>query len=167
VRTVRDELSSHASPLTGELLVETGGGLFGPPLMSWHRDVRIGVANVAATLQSRASMSMSDARLRAEESTLVAHGSELRRIGDWHAHPTRRRDGVGVPSEADMSTWISEIDSLNSERLTARYVGIIGTVGERGWVSTPRLHAWVVRRDDLGRAVCERATVAVSGARAA
>jgi hypothetical protein len=60
-----------------------------------------------------------------------------------------------------MQVWLSELDRSDGSRLATRYVGLIATAGERGWQSPRQLHAWVVRRDDLGRAVCDRAEAAV------
>ena len=61
-----------------------------------------------------------------------------------------------------MSVWVRELDRINRSRLATHYLGIIATAGPRGWSSKPRLHAWIVRRDDGGQPICEPASLVES-----
>jgi hypothetical protein len=61
-----------------------------------------------------------------------------------------------------MSVWLRELDRINRSRSATRYLGIVATAGARGWSSTPRLHAWVVRRDERGEPICEPANLTES-----
>jgi hypothetical protein len=102
-------------------------------------------------------------KIEATEASLIrVHRSQLRRIGDWHVHPTCPPGRIGEPSDGDMSTWLRELDRIDRSRQATRYVGIIATAGPRGWSSKPRLHAWVVSRDTRGRPTCQPATLVES-----
>ena len=61
-----------------------------------------------------------------------------------------------------MSAWLRELDRIDRSRLATCYLGIIATAGPRGWSSKPRLHAWVVSRDDRGQPICQPATLTES-----
>ena len=91
----------------------------------------------------------------AEASMIRSTDSHLRHVGDWHVHPSCPAGHIGEPSDQDMAGRLSELDEIDSQRLATQYLGIIATVGVRGWASPPRLHAWVVSRDERGRPVCE------------
>lgn len=159
LRTIRREIWACSRAIEDELL-ETGGGIFGPPLHSWHSLADVRLANVAAASRGRNRVDIAYGEIEAEEATLVRReGSHLRRLGCWHVHP---RSDSGEPSSTDMSVWLSELDRIDRSRLTTRYIGIIATAGERGWDSTPKLHAWVVQRDKHGRAICEPACLTES-----
>jgi proteasome lid subunit RPN8/RPN11 len=76
--------------------------------------------------------------------------SELRRLGDFHSHPS----GSPQPSQHDRRVWASVLESSGR----SAYVGLIATPSVDG--SGPQLHAWVTRpAGALGRYVCEPATI--------
>jgi hypothetical protein len=157
LRTIRDEIRVRSRAIEDEG-VETGGGIFGPPLHGWHRQADVAIATVAAASRGRSRMEIAYGEIEATEANMIViHGSHVRRLGDWHVHPRCPAGHVGEPSDKDMSVWLSELDRIDRSRCTTRYVGVIATAGERGWASSPRLHAWVVRRDNLGRPICEPA----------
>lgn len=157
LRTIREETWNN-SPAIEQELQETGGGIFGPPLRSWTKQAEVVLANVAAASRGRNRMQIAYGEIEATEANLIrCHDSEFRRIGDWHVHPGR--GATGRPSDTDMRTWLSELDEIDRQRPVGQYLGIIATVGERGWTSRPRLHAWVVRRNSRGEPICEPATL--------
>jgi hypothetical protein len=158
-RAIGEEIRSRCSP-SGELRFATGGGIFGPPVMSWHEQADVRFANAAASPRNRSHVSIDPGMIAADESRLSDQSSS-RRIGDWRVRPDSRDDRPGEPTKADMYAWLRELD-LARQRSVSRYVGLIATAEPRGWLFPPRLHAWVVRRDQHGRAVCEPARVNVA-----
>lgn len=158
VRAIGGEIRSHCIP-SGELRFTTGGGIFGPPLMSWHEAADVRIANAAANPRGRGHVSIDYRMIAAEESRLSDQFS-FSRIGDWRVCPESQEERPGEPTSADMYAWLHELD-LARQRGVTRYVGLIATAGPRGWTFPPRLHAWLVRRVDSRRAVCEPARVNV------
>jgi hypothetical protein len=162
LQTIHDEIQAHQAGIE-VLSYETGGGIFGPPIRGWHRRADVSIANVAAGPRRPRALEIAYGKIEAIEANLIrVHGSQLRRIGDWHVHPTCPRGRVGEPSDTDMSTWLSELDRIDRTRSATRYLGVIATAGPCGWSSKPRLHAWVVSRDNRGQPICQPATLTES-----
>jgi hypothetical protein len=162
LETIHREIRAQRRAIEEEQL-ETGGGLFGPPLRSWTTQAQVAIATVAAASRGRGEVEIAYGEIEATESSLIrVHGSHLRRLGDFHVHPRCPVGRIGEPSDTDMRTWLSELDRIDHSRSATRYLGIIATVGVRGWSSKPRLHAWVVSRDNRGRPICEPATLTES-----
>ena len=160
--TIHEEIQAHR-PGIEVLGDETGGGIFGPPIRSWHKRADVTIATVAAGRRQRNAVEITYGKIEATEASLIrVHGSHLRRIGFWHLHPTCPPGRVGEPSDTDMAVWRSELDRIDRNRSATRYLGIIATAGPRGWSSKPRLHAWVVSRDNRGRPICQPATLTES-----
>ena len=161
LQTIHEEIQAHRAGI--EVLgYETGGGIFGPPIRGWHTRADVTVATVAAGPRRAGQLEIAYGKIEATEATLIRDRSRLRRIGDFHCHPTCPPGRVGEPSDTDMSTWLRELDRIDRSRSATRYLGIIATAGPRGWSSKPRLHAWVVSRDDRGRPICQPATLTES-----
>ena len=77
---------SHAIDTRG---LETGGGLFGPPIRGWHEQAHVAIANVAVALRRRGKVELAYGQLEAKEAAMIRfQDSPLRRLGDWHVHPT-------------------------------------------------------------------------------
>jgi hypothetical protein len=163
VQALYDEIRAQSQAIeTCEL--ETGGGLFGPPIRGWDEKAHVAIANVAVASHGRGKMELAYGRLEANEAALIRfQDSPPRRLGDWHVHPTCPAGHVGEPSATDMQTWLGELDRIDRGRPATRYLGIIATAGKRGWTSTPYLHGWVVQRDKRNRPICEPATLVVRG----
>lgn len=154
LRTIYGEIQSRHRAIERDRL-ETGGGLFGLALHGWHKGADVRVASVAVAAHGTNQMAMAYGEIEATEADLAhAHGRHIRRIGDWHVHPG---DNTGRPSKVDMTTWLAELDRIDRSRSATRYLGIIATAGPRGWMSRPRLHAWIFQRNNDGRASCHRA----------
>src|SRR4249920_1227787 len=73
--------------------------------------------------------------------------AELCRVGCWHAHGWPDPQ----PSDTDLRTWAKARSDFGLDR----FVGLIATPGEVGWLAA-HFHAWVTYRAD-GRTVCEPA----------
>ena len=162
LQTMHEEIQAHRAGI--EVLgYETGGGIFGAPIRGWHTRAEVAIATVAAAARRPNAVEIAYGKIEATEAKLIrVHGSRLRRIGCWHLHPTCPPGRVGEPSDTDMSTWLRELDRIDRSRSATRYLGIIATSGPRGWSSKPRLHAWVVSRDNRGRPICQPATLTES-----
>ena len=107
-------------------------------------------------------MELAYGRLESNEADLIRiHDSPMRRLGDWHVHPTCPAGHIGEPSATDMQTWLDELDRIDRSRSATCYLGVIVTAGKDGWRSSPYLHGWVVRHDKRNRPICEPATLAV------
>ena len=161
VRVLYDEIRAqrHAIETRG---LETGGGLIGPPIRGWHQRAHVAIANVAVASRGRNKVELAYGQIEATEADLIRfQDSPMRRVGDWHVHPSCPPGRVGQPSPIDMQTWLAELDRIDRSRPATRYLGIIATAGERGWASNPELHGWVVRRDKRNRPICEPATLSV------
>jgi hypothetical protein len=160
VRTIQDEIRAQRHAIETRQL-ETGGGLFGPPIRGWHQQAHVAVANVAVASRGQNKVEIAYGQIEAKEADLIRfQDSPLRRAGCWHCHPTCPAGRVGEPSQTDMQTWLSELDRINQSRRATRYLGIIATAGKRGWTS-PQFYGWIVRQDKRNRPICEPATVAV------
>ena len=155
----RDPGAEHAIETRG---LETGGGLIGPPIRDWHQRAHVAIANVAVASRGRNKVQLAYGQIEATEADLIRfQDSPMRRVGDWHVHPSCPPGRVGQPSPIDTQTWLAELDRIDRSRPATRYLGIIATAGERGRASTPELHGWVVRRDKRNRPICEPATLSV------
>ncbi len=147
--------------------IETGGGLYAPPIESWDRTAHVAVADVAFGNSKREAGKVlfdHNAFSEVERRMILQHETDIRYAGSWHVHPgdvSRGHVGhVGEPSGRDMGTWLGELKFLNKRvRSTTRYLGVIATEGRLGWKGRPNLHAWIVSEDDRGRAICEPATI--------
>jgi hypothetical protein len=157
LKTMRDEVYARSDAIENDH-IETGWGLIGPPIRSWDREAHVTVAiplggssrrEVDGVLVDLSHFS------EVERQRIAVHETEHRYGGSAHVHP----HGSGEPSPRDMETWLHELEHLERERGATRYLGVILTAGKYGWRSTPRLHAWLVREDDFGRAICEAVTV--------
>ena len=87
VRALYDEIraQSHAIETRG---LETGGGLFGPPIRGWHERAHVAIANVAVASRGRSKVELAYGQIEAKEADLIRfQDSPLRRLGDWHATP--------------------------------------------------------------------------------
>ena len=101
-QTIHEEIQAHR-PGIEVLGYETGGGIFGPPIRSWHRRADIAIATVAAGPRKRNAVEIAYGKIEATEASLIrVQGSQFRRIGDWHLHPTCPPGHVGEPSDTDM-----------------------------------------------------------------
>jgi site-specific recombinase XerC len=100
LETIRNEIWVHSRAIEEELF-ETGGGIFGPPLHGWDKQANIEIANVAATSRGRGTVTIAYGRIEAAEAWIVANGSHLRRLGDWHVHPRCPAGHCGEPSDTD------------------------------------------------------------------
>lgn len=157
--TIRTEIRKREGEIEEQLL-ETGGGLFGPPIQSWHSHAEVRLGSVAARARRRNRVDIAYGEIEADDAALRrVEGPHIGHIGDWHVHPYCDPSHVGEPSRADMHAWLGELDRINHSRLATGYLGIIATAGRRGWASPPQLHAWVMRRDSNGTPVCERASL--------
>jgi proteasome lid subunit RPN8/RPN11 len=135
--------------------VEVGGGLFGPPSMSWHREASVVLANEASLSASRNRVKLDIAAILEDEETLASDGSDLLQVGDWHSHP----GGSQTPSQADLRAFTRALEFADARRLSPRYLALIVTADrDRGW-ARPQLAGWVVSRQRDGQLVCEPATV--------
>ena len=116
--------------------------MFGLPIRGWHQQAHVAIANIAVASQGRGKMELAYGQLEAKEAAMIRfQDSPLRRLGDWHVHPTCPAGHIGEPSATDMQTWLGELDRIDP----TRYVGIIATAVKHGWRSPPYLHGWVVR----------------------
>ena len=103
LQTIHDEIQAHRAGI--EVLgYETGGGIFGPPIRGWHTRADVAVATVAAGPRQRNAVEIAYGKIEATEASLIrVHGSQLRRIGDWHV--TR----VVLPAASESrptATWV-------------------------------------------------------------
>lgn len=116
LQTIREEIQAHR-PGIEVLGYETGGGIFGPPIRGWHERADVAVATVAAGPRRPHQLEIAYGEIEATEAKLIRmHGSQCRRIGDWHVHPTCPPGHVGEPSDTDMSTWLRELDRIERSR---------------------------------------------------
>jgi hypothetical protein len=160
LKTMRDETYARSDAIEDEH-IETGWGLTGTVIRSWDRDAFVSVAiplggssrrDVDGVLVDQSHFS------EVERQMVAVHETEHRYIGSAHVHP----HGSGEPSSRDLETWLGELEHLDGERGATRYLGVILTAGKYGWRSNPRLHAYIVRQDERGRAICEPVTVKAS-----
>ena len=88
---------------------------------------------------------------------------DLGLAGDYHAHPGDGAERLGAPSEGDLRGWAAGL-AATEDRVgpRARYVGLVATTSSssrRDW-RLPTLHAFVMRRDPVTRAIrCENAAI--------
>lgn len=147
---------------------EAGGFLLGPYLWSWHERVSVSRVVSGAFRRGVDSAHLDIAKIVAEKASISRNGADghFGEVGCWHTHP----GGSGEPSERDLATWLNARDFIDH----GPYLGLILTPGsprygrwnepEPNW-SSPTVHAWIVRRNDVGRSVYERALVETNGRR--
>ena len=73
---------------------ESGGGLYGSRIRSWHKDVFVGEATEIATAKRRDGCSISQAALEAGERRSAHEETRTFAIGTWHVHPSGGSDAV-------------------------------------------------------------------------
>jgi hypothetical protein len=142
--------------------VETGGGLYG------HRGnngrLTLFRADVAAYDQEHSSMRLDVAKIVHTGRDMYRDNNAQGEFGSWHCHPDIK---ATTPSRADLTCWISAYDAITKTRRLDHYFGVLVTPERRGYDSftdtpswaTPTYTAYAVSRDDLGRAIAERASV--------
>jgi hypothetical protein len=160
-RLIDEECFAHRYEIEEHEIEATGGGLFGEPIWSWHRESFVWSAIRAVYDCARHTAKLDLETILAHAHTLKARESTQIEIGFWHPHPG---SCDGRPSPGDLEASLSALTWLKSG---SRYVVLIATRGAYGWASPPRLHAWIMYRDRFGDAICERATVREAGARLA
>jgi hypothetical protein len=162
-RSCREAATGELFRLTRQDGLEAGGFLFGPPARGWHK--RVEILHVTPTgngHRTRDSLRLdSEEWLRAERS-IAAEGLGWQLAGFYHSHPNTTD---GSPSGADLRALLACLD-WNEElgRCASWAVGLIACADRVShdhytW-ATPRLHAWVVRREGYAqRAICEKAAL--------
>ena len=122
-------------------LQESGGGLYfdvdaGGDLVI--KDVTLDVFSA-----SKASLLLDGDSMQAHAERHL-HTTGYSAAGDWHTHSSYKP--VANPSDTDLRSWLSRLDSLAADR----YVGVIcSPCPRRGWLD-PRLMAFTIRRKDDG-----------------
>jgi hypothetical protein len=90
LRTICDEIRKQERAVE-EDMIETGGGIFGPPLQSWHGYTDVRIATVAAASRGRNRLDIAYGQIGATEAALARYeSSHLRRLGRLARTPTRR-----------------------------------------------------------------------------
>jgi hypothetical protein len=123
--------------------VETGGFLFG------HQRPRSEFASAChasgpgkSSRHSRSGLKLASLRTVESEFSEVVARAGLRPVGDWHSHPASPGAPPDPrPSPDDLRGWARQREALG----VSRYVGLIVTPGELGWME-PDFHAYVSYR---------------------
>ena len=131
--------------------VETGGVLYSLYRPNYERVLLHHATGPGKDARhARAELTLSSPKTVEAEFDEWSERARFVEVGNWHSHPTEDAE----PSRSDLRNWASwrGLSGL------WRYLGLIVTPGELGWM-TPRFHAWITTRDEHGRLVTEPATI--------